>query len=606
MPIGFQSNILATKTIGAMQRSSTLVSRVNQRLSSGLRINSASDDPAGLSAVMRLGTDARIANRATRNINDGISALQIADGAYESASSVVARFGEIAAIAANGNLNNTQRSALNQEVGALRGELLRIRSSLSFNGRELLTGEGVNANGTTIATSVSTGNSYEPQVSADGRYVTYRTSGGVLNQLDTKTGNTNRIATGVGFFSASSQGDYVAYENGSGLVRLYDRLSNTSSLIANAVGVDLLAVSDNGEKIAFISRNAFSSAGASLGNNGQRNLAVITTATGAINGDNGANLFTSYSSLAISADGSRVALVGSAGAIYNSSSSSLSALMPFIYSGITATKVAFDSTNDLIFRSASDVGGLNGSGIANIYRLDDETEFSQLTNITDGNGVTNFFVTDNGQSVSFITTNNIANENPSRYAQIFKADLNGNITQRSKFTSTVMNNFSTIAGDGNSAYTLSGGTVQQYNLFTESNFQIETGTGAAGVLNSPIRALDAAIRALYYWDVSTQRNARLSVELAAGNVEQLASARGELGSAMARLETALRATDAKANELTAARDRIQDVDVAAEVSEQIRLAVLGNTQVNLLSSASKLVPEIALQLLKSAGSGVGS
>lgn len=598
MAIGFRSNILATKTIGAMERSSTLVTRINQRLSSGLRINSASDDPAGLSAVMKLATDARVANRAARNINDGISALQIADGAYDTASSVVARFGEIAALAANGSLNNTQRTALNQEVGALRGELLRIRSSLSFNGRELLSGEGVNVNGTTVATSVSVA----PQVSADGRYVTYVATGGSLNQLDTQNGTIKRIATSITIFAASSQGDYVAYTDGSGNIGIFDRFSNSNTSLASVGGIDLLAVSDNGEKVAFVSRNGFSTAGVALGNTGGRNISIITTATAAINGDGGGNLFSGYSSLTLSADGSRVAMVATGGLIYNSESGSLSTgISDVIYSGIVATKVAFDSTNDLVFSSVSNVGGLNSSGIANVYRLDDETTFSRLTNITSGSGVTNFFTTDNGNSVSFVTTNNLTNENPSGYAQIFKADLNGNITQRSKFTSTVMNNLSTIAGDGNSVYTLSGGTAQQYNLFTESNFQIETGTGAAGVLNSPIRALDAAIRALYYWDVSTQRNARLSVDLAASNVSQLASARGDLGSALARLETAFRATDTKATELTAARDRIQEVDVAAEVSEQTRLAILGTTQVNLLSSASRLIPEIALQLLKSAG-----
>jgi flagellin len=600
MPIGFRSNILATNTIGAMERSSTQLSRVNQRLSSGMRINSASDDPAGLSAAMRLGTDARVANRASRNINDGISALQIADGGYESASSVIARFGELASMAASGSLSNTQRAALNQEVGALRGELLRIRSSLSFNGRELLTGEAVNVNGSTILSSVSGA----PQVSADGRYVTYINTGGSLIQLDTQSGVSNRIASGVSQFAVSSQGDYVAYF-GSGRVNLYDRVANSTQNYLTLAGVDLLAVSDNGEKVAFVSRIAYSPTGTSLGNLGDRNITIITSATGAVNGDNGSNAFTSYSSLAITADGSRVALVGSSGAIYNARSAYVdSDVASPIYSGIVATKVAFDATNDLIFSSASDVGGLNGSGIANVYRLDDETTFSQITNIRSGSGVTNFFVTDNGNSVTLASASTTLGENPSGYSQIYKADLSGNIAQRSKFTGTFMNNLSTVSGDGNSVYTASGGTIQQYNVLAEANFQIETGTGASGVLNSPIRALDSAIRALYYWDVSTQRNARLSVDIAAGNVEQLASARGVLGSALARLETAFRATDAKATELTAARSRIQDVDVAAEVAEQTRLSILGNTQVSLLSSASKLVPEIALQLLKSAGGDI--
>src|SRR5262249_29241297 len=82
------------------------------RLSSGLRINKASDDAAGLAVADSLKADGRIAGVALRNANDGISLVSIADGALDQIGSVLTRLGEIAEQSANGVLSVTQRSAL--------------------------------------------------------------------------------------------------------------------------------------------------------------------------------------------------------------------------------------------------------------------------------------------------------------------------------------------------------------------------------------------------------------------------------------------------------------------------------------------------------------
>lgn len=107
------------------------------RLSSGLRINRASDDAAGLSISESLKTDTRIMNQGMRNLNDGLSALSIADGALSELSDITIRLRELATQSANRTLGNRQRQALDQEAQSLAKEYNRIARTTEFNGRKL-------------------------------------------------------------------------------------------------------------------------------------------------------------------------------------------------------------------------------------------------------------------------------------------------------------------------------------------------------------------------------------------------------------------------------------------------------------------------------------
>jgi flagellin len=132
-----------------------------QRLSSGLRINSAKDDAAGLGISERMTSQIRGLNQAARNANDGISLAQTAEGALGQSASILQRIRELAVQSSNATNSSTDRSALNQEVGALTSELQRIAESTQFNGQNLLDGSltsadfqvGANANQTITATT---------------------------------------------------------------------------------------------------------------------------------------------------------------------------------------------------------------------------------------------------------------------------------------------------------------------------------------------------------------------------------------------------------------------------------------------------------------------
>ena len=132
-----------------------------QRLSSGLRINSAKDDAAGLGIAERFTAQIRGVNQAARNANDGISLAQTAEGALGSASSILQRVRELAVQSANATNSATDRKALQAEAGQLLSELDRIATTAQFNGQNILDGSlssavfqvGANANQTITATT---------------------------------------------------------------------------------------------------------------------------------------------------------------------------------------------------------------------------------------------------------------------------------------------------------------------------------------------------------------------------------------------------------------------------------------------------------------------
>ncbi|MDB5807053.1 MAG: flagellin domain protein [Betaproteobacteria bacterium] len=109
-----------------------------QRLSSGLRINSAADDAAGLAIAERMNSQIKGMNVAVRNANDGISLAQTADGALSSVSDALQRMRELAIQARNATNSNTDKDSLDKEFGELAKEVQRVLGGTTFNGKTIL------------------------------------------------------------------------------------------------------------------------------------------------------------------------------------------------------------------------------------------------------------------------------------------------------------------------------------------------------------------------------------------------------------------------------------------------------------------------------------
>lgn len=129
------ASLFAQKNMSADQ--AALANSMN-RLSSGLRINSAKDDAAGLAISQQMGNDVRSFVVAERNTNDGVSMAQTAEGALGSISDVLGRMRELATQGANGSLSTTNRQYLETEFSQLQTEIKNLMSSVKFNGIKVI------------------------------------------------------------------------------------------------------------------------------------------------------------------------------------------------------------------------------------------------------------------------------------------------------------------------------------------------------------------------------------------------------------------------------------------------------------------------------------
>lgn len=142
MGINIRTNVPSLIAQRNLDASSSRLNTAFERLSSGLRINRARDDAAGLSIAESLKADAKVAGVGIRNANDGISIISIADQAIGQIGNVLSRLAELAEQSANGVFVNSQRSALANEFTALTSEIERIAFTTTFNGLRLLSGGG--------------------------------------------------------------------------------------------------------------------------------------------------------------------------------------------------------------------------------------------------------------------------------------------------------------------------------------------------------------------------------------------------------------------------------------------------------------------------------
>jgi flagellin len=140
MPQVINSNIASLNAQRNLNKSQTALGTSLQRLSSGLRINSAKDDAAGLSISQRFTSQIRGLNQAARNANDGISVAQVAEGALDETSNALQRVRELAIQSANGSNGQGERNALQQETSQLVAEIDRIATTTRFGSRLLLDG----------------------------------------------------------------------------------------------------------------------------------------------------------------------------------------------------------------------------------------------------------------------------------------------------------------------------------------------------------------------------------------------------------------------------------------------------------------------------------
>jgi len=147
------TNVNALTATNALTKNSRDMQLTMQRLSTGQRINGASDDAAGVAIANTMTAQINGLNAAVRNANDAMSMLQTADGALSETSSLVQRMRELAVMAINDTYSTTQKSAMNTEFTALASQITSIATNTQWNGMYILNGSGAaSGTGTSIYT----------------------------------------------------------------------------------------------------------------------------------------------------------------------------------------------------------------------------------------------------------------------------------------------------------------------------------------------------------------------------------------------------------------------------------------------------------------------
>jgi flagellin len=247
------TNIASLNTQRNLSTSQASLNTSIQRLSSGLRINSAKDDAAGLSIATRMDSQIRGQQVAIRNANDGVSLAQTAEGALTSVTDSLQRMRELAIQSSNSTNTQVDRDALNSEVTQLKAEIERVANQTSFNGTKLLDGSFSGANfqvGANAAETISVASITDANLAALGGTVNTATASVAASAL---TGYATAIAAGdvtingVDIGAIASSGS--AAERAGALVNAINQVSGQTNVGAsydNATGqISLRSTSGN-------------------------------------------------------------------------------------------------------------------------------------------------------------------------------------------------------------------------------------------------------------------------------------------------------------------------------------------------------------------------
>ncbi len=203
----------AQRNVGRVQNR---LGQAVQRLSSGLRINSAMDDAAGLAISMKMNAQIKSINQAIRNAQDGISVVQTAEGGMNEIHSILTRMRELAQQASTGTLASSDRTALNNEFDALKSEITRISDTTEFNGLKLINGE---LSGTGVSLQVGIQNTANDRI---------QITGGSFGDID---------ASSLGLTTAACSSIETAANAQSMLTQVDSAISTVSTRRGNLGGV---------------------------------------------------------------------------------------------------------------------------------------------------------------------------------------------------------------------------------------------------------------------------------------------------------------------------------------------------------------------------------
>ena len=626
MAIVVNTNVSSLNAQRNLVSTGSLQARSLQRLSSGLRINSAKDDAAGLAISDRMNSQVRGLNQAVRNANDGISLSQTAEGALQESTSILQRVRELAIQSANATNSSSDRAALQGEVGQLISELDRIATTTSFNGIKMLDGTfsakafqvGSEAN-QTISLSVagarasslgSWGGTSSSVVSAavvDGTAPVAWTASSTIAIDGTSIGASVANANIAGW-SAGSAAAKTAAINAKTVDTGVTATATTSVVGAAPIGSSSLA--SGGLKLNGIAVGPIASATTAVGqgSNAADAINLISNQSGVT-----ATYSTTSGALTLTAADGRdvkieagtataagVAQVLNATGLTAADVGSTAATAGSSTVTFTGAAVATDNVtvNGVVFTFAQ--AGSTSYTVVDATHVIIAADITTLNTATDAAG---FLVgAINAAKVAGAATATVlAPLSATNVAGVVTlADTRAGVagTVGRTLTEALTNgtiNLDASGSDGNfqsNAFNTNGGTI---SLFAPQNFTL-TGTNT-GLADGGFGSYAPSLSQLSSASVDTVVNANSTISIVDAALSQINSMRGDLGAIQNRFESAISNMMNVSENISAAKSRIVDADFAVETANLTKSQILQQAGLAMLAQANQ-VPQAALTLLK--------
>ncbi|MCF5171319.1 flagellin [Pseudomonas canadensis] len=566
MALSVNTNITSLGVQKNLNKASDALSQSMNRLSSGLKINSAKDDAAGMQIANRLNNQVKGLNVAIANANNGVSIAQTAEGAMQESTNTLQRLRELALQAANGDKSDADRVSLQQEFTAKVGELNRIASTTTFGGRNLLDGSfnnvafqiGANANET-----ISFGMTDISSTALKGNYAEAAVNGAAMTGL-----------------AATATGSVIG-----------DKATVTGSAAATALAAGD-AITINGTSITLATGAV--AAGTAAGNAAVAAINAQTATTGVTASATAAGVVSLSSSSAITI-----------GATPATGPTAL---------GMTAGTTAAATPTTLTAAGSVSVNGNNVTWAANATIA---SVVTSLTTAAGTGGTASFtngrFQVTSGQGADIKLANNTsgslsqlglaAGTTQAKLTADTSISLNGvEVKFKKGDTSDAIVSSINSASTGVKASKNADGTL---NLFADKDITVKDGSAGTGLAALGLTAVAAAgTKSAVTMETSVSDLSILSaassqqaIQALDDAMQQIDSQRSQLGAVQNRFASTVANLQSISQNSSAAKGRVEDADFASEAAELTKQQTLQQASTAILSQANQL-PSSVLKLLQ--------
>ncbi|MBM9537397.1 flagellin [Desulfobulbus alkaliphilus] len=487
------ASLNAQRNLGATQNN---LANSMQRLSSGLRINSAKDDAAGLAITDRMTSQIRGLNQAARNANDGISLAQTAEGAMQESTNILQRMRELAVQSANASNTSSDRASLQSEVNQLKSEMDRIANTTTFNSLNIL----------------------------DGSFITQQFQVGANANETINIGISSMRAGDLGRYVDSSVNETANQGSGSAAAAANARVAN------NTIGAQTLTIA---------------------GNRGSEEVSVVASAT--------------------------------AEAIANSINEQSA------NTGVEATA-----------RTTATLSGLSASGTVTLTLDSDGAEATVSAAVTDGDLENLARVINDSSGTTGITAQFSGGEitltqTEGKNIHITGFDHSGGSGETINVAGPADGTAVELTQGGNNS-TVVAGTIEltsNASFFASSSVAAAAGSIFNVDADTNVAAQGQFISAV---NISSQEGAQDAIDIIDKAIGKIDEERGNLGALQNRFESTIANLQNISENISAARSRILDADIAQETSNMTKQNILAQAGISILAQANQS-PQLALSLL---------